>query len=195
MHLLVRQSRDKGPHQCRLELKEASRCLLQQFPLKFGTLFFLLLSPKTRVLPVRAITQINPELAPFTRRGGAAWPLEWLTGSRTKRGHSFIPCTEGSAFPDGWGRVSFDGTSSTTLHTISRCKSQCQPNGRRDDKVIYLQSAEFSFLSLQTNVQVKCATFLQSEMWKYFHIRLKCLPPENKPAFVGFVSHIFWVLE
>lgn len=70
MHLSVRQSGDKGPHQCRLELKEASRCLLQQFPLKFGTLFFPLLSPKTRVLPVRAIIQINSALASFTGRRG-----------------------------------------------------------------------------------------------------------------------------
>lgn len=43
MHLLVWQSRDKEPHQCRLEREEASGCLLQQFPLEFGTLFFVLL--------------------------------------------------------------------------------------------------------------------------------------------------------
>lgn len=35
------QSRDKKLHQCRLELKEGSGCLLQQFPLEFGTLFFV----------------------------------------------------------------------------------------------------------------------------------------------------------
>lgn len=113
----------------------------------------------------------------FHREEGTAWPLEWLTGSRTKcgHGHSFIPATKGSAFPDGWRHVSFDGTSSTTLHTISRCKSQSQPNGRQDDKVIYLQSAEFSFLSLQTNVQAKCAvrnaetlsfSFKMPRIWK-----------------------------
>lgn len=52
MYFLVWRSRDKELHQCRLELKEASGCLAQQFPLKFGTLFLVLLF-QARVLLVQ----------------------------------------------------------------------------------------------------------------------------------------------
>lgn len=183
MLLLVRQSRDKGPHQCRLELKEASRCLLQQFPLKFGTLFFLLLSPKSRVLPVRAIIQINSELAPFTGRRGLLDRWSGWQAAEPNVGDSFLPYTEGFSVPWWMGtRLIWRDVFCHTAHN-QPLQVSMSADGRRDDKVIYLQSSEFSFLSLQTNVQVKCAVR-----------NVKILPPSSS-SYLKINRHLLTLLR
>lgn len=187
MHLSVRQSRDKGPNQCRLELKEASRCLLRQFPLKFGTLFFLLLSPKTRVLPVRAIIQINSALG---RRG----LLDCWSGWQAAEPN--VATAIHSSQPGRGRRSLMDGD---TSHLTGRLPPHCTQSAaaslnvsQTDDGMTKLfifraQSSRFFHFWQMSKWNV------QSEMWKHFHFHLKCLAPENKPAWVC-SSALFWSL-
>lgn len=162
MRSSVRQSRHKEPNQCRLELKEG----LQQFPLEFSPLFFALPFPNTSVMCyVRAwaIIQNGPARRKLDRWSGPV--SEWRT-----RGFIF-PVSEPAGFcsSDRWTRVSFDGSSSATLNTITRSRLlgfQRHGGWRMERDNIYLWGMEFLFWPVIKDMDLKSALL----SWYEHHI-------------------------